>query len=282
MNSEREILQRTLRAYPVRTVKESFELDIVGQAAILNQVSQRGKNEILDFAFANFGFLHQHIYLFDLSADPNGHWEPLENQLYSTSRDGDWGVYNFIFDVNYVVVNGQNGNREELKFQYPVVAHVSADKLIIKINTLERSVSDYFEDRVFLISKSITEPNIVDSIKDSLPIGIAATELDINKGIKTLWEEKFIDAAYAQFRKSKSTSTEAMDEDNLLRDVYPEEYELIMRSPIRKNVFRILTRSDEFLSNFTVEPSLGKLSITKFANHVNSVDKLIKLILNKN
>ena len=64
MNTEKSISSRLLEAVPAKIIKQMFNLKGLNQKDAISEVADiYSKNDIRNFVFENFGFLHQHIYI---------------------------------------------------------------------------------------------------------------------------------------------------------------------------------------------------------------------------
>lgn len=286
VNTEKSISSRLLEAVPAKILKQKFNLEGWNQKdAILEVADNYNKNDIRNFVFENFGFLHQHIYIFDLNTQIPQNWSPDATFLYSNDHNGNNRHFNLIFRVQYNLFNPAAGGEQELIFDCPVRLNIKDQKLILKISTLERNVNKYFPHQVYGLSKNLSESDIITLTRDMLPAGCAMVNSDLNKGVKYLWDKDFVDAGYIKHKKAKSIATQAMDEDNLLKKIYPNEYLEIIKDPLDRSVFLIIDKTvdtSDYISRFLIEPTRGKIIITRFADRNESVNNLIDKILEHN
>ena len=68
MNSEKKILGRLLKLFPVKILKEHFHLELVGEALYRDILNTKIKSVINDFAYSNLDFTKQHIYIYDIKS----------------------------------------------------------------------------------------------------------------------------------------------------------------------------------------------------------------------
>ena len=286
MNTEKSISSRLLEAVPAKIIKENFDLKGFNQKDAISEVANiYSQNDIRNFVFENFGFLHQHIYIFDLNTQIPQNWSPEARFLYSNNHDGNIKNFNLIFRVNFNLFNPAAGGEQELIFDCPVRLTIKNQKFILKISTLERNVNKYFPHQVYGLNKNLSESDIITLTRDMLPAGCAMVNSDLNKGVKYLWAKDFFDAGYIKHKKAKSIATQAMDEDNLLKKIYPKEYLEIIKDPLDRSIFLIIDKNvdiSDYISRFLIEPTRGKIIITRFADRNESVNNLIEKILEHN
>jgi len=284
MNDQILLMVRMLKTFPVKVLKDYFDISGKHQNDTINEIIETYSFEqIFEFVYTNFGYLRQHIHVFDLNKEITVKWTPCPNEFKKEEVFNNYKVYNLIFNASYKVINISTGEIDELIFHLPVQIWLNKLKFIVRINTLERNPNDYYEEKVIVTNKDLNEDLIINKIKNSLPQGITFVTCDLNKGIKALWEEDFIDCHSIRYRKPNSVSTEVMDEDDTLKNKYPELYKQIMLSPIDNNLFKILGENgDKIISHFKIEPTTGKLSFVKFPANTDSIADLLEIILSKN
>lgn len=286
MNTEESISSRLLEGVPAKILKNDFKLEGWNLKEAISEVAENyTQNIIRNFVFDNFGFLHQHIYVFDLNTQIPANWSPDHRFLYSTAHNGTEKVYNLIFRIEHKLFNPAVGGEQELFFDCPVRINIKDQLFILKISTLERSVGRYFRHQVYGMGKDLDESDIITLVKDMLPPGSTAVPCDLNKGVKYLWDKDFVDAGYIKHRKAKSIATQSMDEDNLLKKIYPNEYLEIIKDPLDKSIFLVIDKtidSSDYISRFLIEPTRGKITITRYADKNESVDNLLEKIIDNN
>ncbi|TPN84054.1 hypothetical protein [Aquimarina algicola] len=277
-----KLLFRLLEAFPVKVLKQHFSLnEVKREKLIIKIMTSFSEAEIISFCFQNFGFLKQHIYVVSPNHKLQSNWTPVPKYFVSNAQIEGQKAYNLLFTATYDVFNSSKNQKEQIHFYVPTQIRSYEGYLIISINILERSISNYNGDTLVLLTKRLDESMYIDQINESLPKGISVVSSDLNKGIKALWHEDYVDAAYVKFKKSKSTSTEAMDEANTLKVIYPDVYQKIMASPIDKKVLKVLDKTS-VVKRFAIEPFKGKISISRFSDTNNAIVELVNLILSKN
>lgn len=283
MNSERNLLKRLLKAYPVKVLKDVFNITGLSQNEIIEEILNTNSTLIVkNFAFTNFTHLRQHVYIYNITGVMDNTWI-CDNELKHSHIDttATNRTINLLFKATYKVFNTQTTAIEDVLFYTPVQIRIINTKFIISINIQERDATSLFQEKVYPVSKDMMDDEIINYIIERMPLTASLTRLDINRGIKQLWEENFIDAASVKYKKDRSTSTEVMDEEFTLKNTMPDVYNALLNAPLQKNIFKILERED-IISHFTTEPTSGKLSFTKFPENINSIPDLINLILTRN
>lgn len=285
MNSKRDLYYRLLKGFPVASLKSHFNEKINLQRDLINKVLDSNSYSIInDFVFQNFNFLKQHIYFFESNNTINiAPWKPFPSSYIGNYTINNKPTSNSLLEVNYKVFDIKVGAEVDFNFLVPIQIRKIKSYTIISINTLERDLSSYFSYKVFVNSKTgKKDKDILQQIKDSLSGGTSIIPLDLNKGIKHLWEIDKVDAKQVQFKNSNSKRTEVMDEDGLYKKVYPSEYQNIKNKPLDRNVFKILDNIDGKIDIFTADASKGIITISNYPKSASSVFNIVDEIINNN
>lgn len=285
MNSKRDLYYRLLKGFPVASVKSHFNETISLQRDLINKVlDSNGYTVLNEFVFQNFGFLKQHIYFFESNNVINiAAWKPYPNYYIGSYTINSKPTSNTLLEVNCKVFDPLVGIEVDINFLVPIQIRKTKSYTIISINTLERDLSSYFKHKVYPNSKTgKKDKDILQHIKDSLNSGTTIVPLDLNKGLKHLWDADKVDAKQVQFKNSNSKRTEVMDEDGLYKKVYPSEYLIIKNKPLDRNVFKILDNVDGKIDTFTADASKGIITIRNYPKSLTSIFNIVDEIINNN
>jgi len=286
MNSRVELLYRLLKLYPVRAVRESFEISERKQSNVLLEVSTKGTEAaILDFAFKNFDLTKRHVYLFThkikpLSALPKTLLSGVSP--YETSTQKGSVEHFYFFDIQYDVILPDPLEKKLLKFKCPIYVRVQRDgRLTVQLTILEKNVAAYFNRNrpPAAISKNIGESNLLEKILEALGKYGKIERVDLTEKIKDLWKRDLVDVEYVNWKRPKSASTESMDEEYTLKEQYPKLYREIMLAPLVKVVLRLMDDRGEYGRRFVVYPAQGKITLPSYARPNEPPDNVIKRLL---
>lgn len=283
-NSNSKIITRLLQAFSVNDLREIFSIDSsirMQKDVIYNILKGHDEKNVIKLLFSNYNLLKQHIYFYDIQGTvPNelysGH--PFLNEIITKSKNHK--IYYFIFKENFGIYNIDVNQIQNITFSRPVKVEIKGTKAIISINILERDISSIIKAKAVNVNRKSNDNDILNSLITS-DTSIFFLKEDLNKGIKYLWKNDFIDAYKVKYKKSKSTSSETMDEDNLIKKQMPEIYNEIMKSPLDITVFKYL-KSDDFVKHFTANPRDGILSFNTFPTSKDGIEAIIKLIVQNN
>lgn len=284
INSESEILTRILQAFSVNDLKEAFNIDSsirLQKDVIYNVLKGNNEKNIKNLLFKNYSLLKQHIYFYELQGkiSDNLFWN--HPFLYNTEiKQRGHKIFQFLFVEQYGIFNIDSGKIQNITFHRPVKVEIKGLKAIISINILERDLGSILNAKTINVNRKSNDNDILNSLT-TFDKSVFFIKEDLNKGIKFLWANDYIDAYKVKFKKSKSTSSETMDEDHMVKKQMPDLYKEIMKSPLDITVFKYL-KSDEYVKHFTANPREGIISFNTFPSTIKGIDEIIKLIVKNN
>ena len=224
------------------------------------------------FVHANLPRCKQHVYLFDSNREPA--------ELPSTVSGGEkipvGGEALYIIRTSYSVVLKDPLEETELDFLWPVLIQRRQEHVVAHFVALEKDVASYFERQCYVVRKSIQEKTALQDV------GLAhEPRTDIHKGIKTLWDNGFMDSPRAKFKKPKSLASEAMDEALGIREHNPELYEVLADSILLNTLFFINDRECG-VSAFSADCANGYLAFPRYSEAEKNTNFVIDEILRLN
>lgn len=292
MNYQTGTIKRLLKLYPVSSLRKEFNIKVTGQEHVIQEiVSQNVAGTIIDFAKAHFDITKQHIYLFEAekNIDFDFHIVGLSNTI--TMNDilhGKNSATCFV-PIEFTVFETNKNQVSKLEFLWPIrIQYFYNNKtkkyiFILKVTVLEREIGYFYENKVFVTNRSLEEKDLVKLVLDNFTANKRIySKIDLNKGIKELAEGDIIDFPSAKYRKSKSITTEIMDEDFTIKKNNPDVYEHLMKSPLERTTCKLTNPQKEEVDYFKVEPLEGKISFSTYSPTIDSVDNIISLVLNNN
>ncbi|HSZ72886.1 MAG TPA: hypothetical protein VK750_09425 [Cytophagaceae bacterium] len=289
MNGVSNLHTRLLKLYPVKTLKDHFDLPGKSSEVIEGILNQFKAKDIHEFSALNIDYTRQHVYIFNIeksfkASSFNTTNFPLR-VIQQTNTTSDYSIV-CLPEIEFKISVIRPFEERILKFYQPLKISVINSHLIVQITTLEKNLSDHCEvgKKVVETTRVNDENYLLDSIKSVfINQGYNITKCDLHKGIKKLWDDNIIDSKYLKTKNSKSTNTVAMDENYTVREVYPQEYNQIKNNPILKTLFRYKGKNvDYFCDSFSIDPSQGHLSVTSFPESVHQIKNIINEILKNN
>jgi hypothetical protein len=286
MNSERSILKRLLKLYPVKTIKDEFNSTSSGEALYDEVVNTINPNLIRGFAYTNVNNTKQHIYIYYLDKVFNPTTFNAVSFPYTILRqtaiiDGIQLIISPIVEFRVILTNPFEENI--MNFHQPYIITIKNRHLTFQATILEKNMATYFEDgrKVINVEKindeTVAIQHIIDFFNHYNPI-----PCDLNRGIKHLWHIDRIDSRYVKWKKNRSTTTESMDENYTLKSQYPNVYAELITNPLNKTIFKYLPEDETLPDHFTVDPTKGEISVPLYSKNVNQIPNAINEILSNN
>ncbi|WP_288438136.1 hypothetical protein [uncultured Chryseobacterium sp.] len=284
LNSKTEITNRLLQAFSVNDLKEIFNIDAsirTQKDIIYNIVKGNDDPTIKKQVFKNFNLLKQHVYFFDIQGKvPDNIFTEHEFLYDIETKSKSHKIFYFLFKEDHTFLNVDIEKIQTISFYRPVKVIIKGTLAIISINILERDLGAIVKAKTAGINRKSNDSQILESLA-TYNKSIYFIKKDLNRGIKFLWENDTIDAHKVKFKKSRSTSSEIMDENNLVKKQMPELYKDIMKSPLDTTVFKYLL-SDEYLKHFIANPRDGIISFNTFPSSKEGIETIVNLIVQNN
>ncbi|TCD27503.1 hypothetical protein EZ456_09945 [Pedobacter psychrodurus] len=285
INNARNLKKRLLGLFPAKTLKENFNED-----GNISDVIEILSGNLTDQAVYNFVRNHhtitrQHIYFYNLLRNFN----PLSMidfpfEIFSQSANAGTYEYLILPEISYRVVLSNPLEQEEVKFLQPVMIQIKNQILTLHFTKLEKNVAPYFDtERIATkVSQTNSEQEILNTISEFFINAFGLQKLDINRGVKFLWDTDSIDSTKVQWRRDSSVATDTMDENLLFKANYRVDYDVLILKPLVKTFFKYIKDDEYFCTSFDVDPANGQLNIPRFPKNVNQVKNVITEILANN
>jgi hypothetical protein len=293
MNNQKDLLKRLINLYPVKIIKDYF--GIKGHYDDLSKqiVDSNAAVDIFKFAVDNINYSRQHVYIFDLDPRFNPSKFSLEDFPLEIKKQNNLGSILLIYSMPLVQFDISILNPYEetiIKFYQPIKIKISSKHLIFQVTTLEKDLSHYFKgaggtNRRVVDSKrkngeDVSMNSVIEFLRNKY--NYTSAKSDIHKGIKKLWRDGVIDSKYVKHKRSRSTSSEAMDEDFTFKDTYPQEFEDLMQHPLIKTLFKYKKDDKLLCEHFHADPINGQIGVSSFAENIDQIEKTINEIIRFN
>ncbi|MFM2306162.1 MAG: hypothetical protein RLZZ367_831 [Bacteroidota bacterium] len=288
MNAPRNLIERLLKLYPVDYLKEQFNIVGGNQSTVIETVlAQNTQDALKNFSIHNLNRTKQHIYIF--TADNNFTRQHVLSDnlpINKVSQNSTGGIHT-VFGYNTVGFESVVLNPFEetiLRFYQPIKITARDNHLMIQVTKLEKNIDSYFPEnrKVVDVKRIPEEETAISEIVTFLSTGRVIEVCDINRGIKHLWRNNIIDSKYVKWRRSRSTSTEAMDESYTLKNQYPEIFDSLINAPLTKTIFKYLRADENLCRHFSVDPGQGQIGIALYPQNDNQIDNVVNSILSNN
>jgi hypothetical protein len=284
-NSPSKVAQRLLELYPLDTLRTEFE-----EKGDTEQVTAAiiAKNTIKDLkldCLRLMGHCRQHIYLFEHSMGagqlPTEFFgeNVEEKQIIAETADRVEQEYLLRFQYNFVEVISETAKARWLTMWWPVKIVITPKILQVRAVIMERSTK--LGKGIFYDDRTLDDAGIVLSVKAGFGAAAAPIPLDINKGVKEIWNGKgLIDSSYAAHKTANSLDTSTMDTGHSIKKDAPEKFKKMLAEPIRKGVF--FAEDESLPPAFATDPCEGRIALRRYAGDPDAVTELVAAILKYN
>lgn len=267
--------KRLLELFSIASIKESWP-DIKGtKEEICFAVAEQAQPAaVVTFMNMHMGRCKQHVYIFNRTPQT-----ALPNTIIGGERvhtiGNDTALY--VVRTSYSVVLKDPLEETELDFLWPIKIQLKPEHVIVHFVAMEKNVSSYVDRQCYVVKKSIEEKTVLEDLHF-----VNLAPADIHRGIKTLWNNGFMDSPRAKFKKPKSLAMEAMDEELGIREYYPELYEVLQDSVLLNTLFVIPDEQECDVSAFLADCAHGYLAFPRYSEGEKDVDFVVNEILGHN
>jgi hypothetical protein len=228
------------------------------------------------FLDEHFDCSKQHVYVFEKPKNFVHLPSSLGTEPPATTIEGARSL--FVLRIRYSVVLRDPLEETSIDFLWPIRIELSPDDtpyLVLRFVVLEKTVSAYFDRPCYVPDRSIEEKDIVKEVESW-----SQQRVDLHKGIKELWNNKFMDSPSARQKKALSMAQEVMDEELGIREHNPELFEQIQENVLLSALF-VISEQCCGVSVFTAKPSEGYISFPRYSEK-GGTDFVISKILRSN
>jgi hypothetical protein len=230
------------------------------------------------FLRANFAHCRQHVLLLSRQ---NKESDPLAALPPSDALGEPHGGISFhLASVPYSVYLLDPVEEVQVNVLWPIKIEQQDEITLIRTFVLERDPTNYSGRPLLKAVRHFDEKKLA---SDLVQLGLPG--LDVNKGVKAMWDSKAVDAPRVRYKESGSTNTVDMDDGMGLRDTKPEAYEEIVKKPLLNTNFRPQPDPEDPEKTqkiFQANPTFGRLGFTSYSDDPGDTDAVIKAILQNN
>jgi hypothetical protein len=290
LNNVRSVNYRLLELLPRDVLKQVAGRGVKTKENAIDQlIAKHTTAELQDLFVKNMSTCKQHVFLFSSkSQQPFAKLPDLsalnkEFKLVATEKTPTSHETSYLHKVTQSFISIEPLKKVELDFFLPIRIKRSSNLTAVHFVVLERGTALLGNTISWRRQKTISEEQTVQLIVGLIKNveAVAIEPLDINRGIKYLWREGFIDTQSIQWRDGSGALTKSMDMGLYLKKDDSARYEEAMRNPLSKGAFHCMKDKDKLGAKFTCDPSNGWVSFTLHSS-ATSVDYVITIILQNN
>jgi hypothetical protein len=272
-----------LNLYPVEAVRDRWPV-AKGEdlAAHVGRIADNEPDaDIIAFARDRFHITKQHVYLFPFANRRLPNHYLLENNLHEERpNNAQFLIHDLQLDT-FVLTDPPEMLTRHLP--WPIKIEVVDGVLLARFVIMEQDAAHAHQRRTVTQRTSDDRALAFHIAHELSPDNKPIPPLDLNEGVKTLWDRDWIDALRAQWLGADSTDIRTMNKGVYLkrqpRGRGRRVYEEIMASPILKSVFAAFEPFSESIEKFACDPTGGVLYFTRYCRNNESTDNVIREIL---
>lgn len=273
-----EDIARLLKLFPAPVLKQNWVHLRAPKEEMCSKIAQEHDLEkISRFVADNYGRCKQHVYLMQPWNKnlPKPETSFPDANLFATDKQKR---QLFLAKVRWKVLLANPFEEEQVELLWPMRIDHHKDATLVSFVVVERDIQMFFEGRTILTQRRLVEEqHVVDALLAS-----GLIRLDFNKGTKALWKADKMDAFRSTFKKSRSTTTEAMDRQLGIKRTNPDLYQEMLLLPIHKTMFRVEASLENSVKVFQADPTGGVVRMTRYTEEEGDSDELVYALLAQN
>lgn len=286
---EREMRRRLLQLFPKATL-DSFPAAINKKnktEMVEAVVDSATTDDINGFVRDRFGRLHQHTHIFEpddrivAALDEAVPFGATLLESPATVRGEQHRTY--ILPLDYNLILGNPLEERTIRFPWPFKIVAAPDHCRIHFTIMAKDIRAHMKDDrpVEKVTQQPTRHELLRVLPSALDLDYM-TPLDLNKGIKDLWENNDIfDARNVKHKRVRATSKDVMDGSYTVKRDDPVLFRELMGRPLFETAF-VLWPEHQFTKYFLANPTKGILSFRCYSEKSGNIDEFVRRILGVN
>jgi hypothetical protein len=285
-NSPSKITSRLLEMYPVEVLKAEYEVTGVWGDVVEQILKKTTINDLKEDALRLMGHCRQHVFVFrhDLKAGQLPNKILTQNteceNLSVDTHDRKEIEYLLLNKYHFVQVKGNTAIHHRSFNWWPVKIVVRPGYLELRITIAERHNKS--EPPFFYSERDFDEKSIVGVMFAAIGHKIGLLPVDLNRGLKKVWESNIIDSKFITRKGAKSVDTSLMDVGYTFKKDFPERYNDLIADPLRKSVFESTNEKDGLPPSFHIDAEQGFLAFRGFPRRDDAINKIMDLLIKNN
>lgn len=279
--------RRLLNLFPVKNLAEMIDGQKTSKDTIITSIlSRTNSGETIAWVNKNFEIARHHVYFFSSSKHIN--CVPNKFSLLGTKPSAlDARECLFLLDLTYQVVirTSENTFKEiPIVFKWPVKIEFLGKVILVKMIIMEKKIDAYLDDSERRINdtRDLEEADILTGAQKALHGVCTVDPLDLNKGIKTLWDADMIDSREVKYKKSVSTTTETMDDKRYVKRDLAAQYKELIKVPLLKTIFDAMDETKRLSDHFRADSTAGVVTFPVFSENPQQPKNVVREILKNN
>lgn len=278
-----QALSQLLELYPVANLREYWpEQADTKEELCLSIAGNRRMAEIGEFADEYLSCCKQHVYVFShkgtLSQLPEINLPDAEKVRETSARSQVQMLYLIKFE--YIIILFDPLREERLGFLWPVRLDFTSKHLVVRFVILEKNIRYRFD--TYVSRRGVDEKTILQTLQNSVHKELQLAPTDLQKGVKELWGQGFMDCFRVRFKKKISTASEWMDEEKGIQKYNYSLYKEIEKSHLFNTMFQVSEQAGSSVSVFSVDPPKGYIVFPRYSEAKGDTDHVVNEIIRLN
>lgn len=278
-----EELARLLDLFPAKHLRQVWtELKKDKKKRDLGQAvaGQRPTAQIAKFVDDHFSCCRQHVYIYERDENAEDTLT-LPKKVVDGERVGPGtttrGLYIARVETQVLLVE-PTFQQTSISFLWPVVIETYKDYVIVRFVVLEKNIASYFAGTAYPGARGIDEKEVLRPIIE----GLQLKPTSIQKGIKKLWDDDFMDGHHTRYKNPDSVASLTMNEEKGIKKHKKKLYEELKLVPLTQMIFKIAAAKKLSVDVFSTDPSQGTLSFPHYSDKPGDTDRVVREILRHN
>jgi len=234
---------------------------------------RRNYEEITNFIDENFSCCKQHVFIYSHGEDLKNPPQTIPGGEQIRQTRAAYSLY--LAESSFKVVLEDPFEIVTIDFLWPIRIDITKDHLLVRFVTLQKNLATYFDRSHIGSRRTVDERAILRSLTAH-----AIEAEDLHKGVKKLWDDGFMDASRAKYKKPNSTAWEAMDQAKGIKAHNPALYRTLQSAVLHDMLFKVL--GDCAVAAVVANPSEGYLAFPRYTDKKGDTDFVIREILRHN
>lgn len=281
-------IQTILDLFPITTLKEEWDIKGLKDEICLEIAGTKNRNEISTFIHDNLNVCKQHVYVFQNNSDLQ---DALELSLPDSEKINeavtDSGVIKTFLSKHRVeiVLLTEQTQRKTVEFILPLQIIYSDEYIILRFVIFERNFHTFYKgiEVLPLRKRDNREEEMIKAFMDqAISSRVRIHRADLHKGIKTLWENDWMDSCKIKYKDADSTNAKNMNENKGIKASNPTSYDEIKDHTLYNCYFTTSENDGKLPVSFTADASEGYIAFTSYSKNFGDYDYVVEEILKHN
>ncbi len=272
--------------YPVDLLKETYDAKGVWGDVVEAILKKTNVNDIKEDALRLMGHCRQHVFVFghDLKAGnlpKKVLTQNIECENLSVDKTDKTEIeYLLTNKYHFFEVKGESAIAHKSFNWWPVKIVVQPGYLQLRVTIAERH--NKTEPPFYFKERDLDEKIIVGSVHAALGAKAGLFPVDLNRGLKKVWESNVIDSKFVTRKGDKSVDTSAMNTGFTFKKDLPGRYKELVADPLRKSVFEATSDKDGLPPSFAIDAEEGFVAFRGFPRREDAINKIMDLLIQNN